>query len=252
MNAIGMHITTATGPAHGQRPRRVGDAPVHEPDEARRVRPGLDRAVADPGAVARVKCYGVYPWVELDANNAETETPTGSRSRARSGRRVARAAEERDDHPQGRHRPASCCRSRCRRPATSRCSCSASTRTTRTSTSAATRRSRARPGRRTRSTPYAGIKSAIQAINPAAQVDYHARLHRHGHERRQLLHDDRPGGRDRRGGLRLRDRLRRHGLDGVGGTTGTEDRDRTSLALPGQQGQLISQVAAVEPEHDRA
>ena len=31
------------------------------------------------------------------------------------------------------------------------------------------------------------------------------------------------------------------------GTTGTEDRDRTSLALPGQQGQLISQVTAVNP-----
>ena len=31
------------------------------------------------------------------------------------------------------------------------------------------------------------------------------------------------------------------------GTTGTEDRDRTSLALPGQQGQLISQVDAANP-----
>ena len=53
MNAIGMHITTRTGHAHGQRPRRVGDPPVHEPDEARRVQPGLDGAVADPGAVSR-------------------------------------------------------------------------------------------------------------------------------------------------------------------------------------------------------
>src|SRR6185312_12327338 len=32
------------------------------------------------------------------------------------------------------------------------------------------------------------------------------------------------------------------------GTTGTEDRDRTSLALPGQQGQLISQVSAANPD----
>ena len=31
------------------------------------------------------------------------------------------------------------------------------------------------------------------------------------------------------------------------GTTGTEDRDRTSLALPGQEGQLISQVDAANP-----
>ena len=35
---------------HGQRPRRVGHAAVHEPDEARRVQSGLDGAVADPGA----------------------------------------------------------------------------------------------------------------------------------------------------------------------------------------------------------
>ena len=41
--------------------------------------------------------------------------------------------------------------------------------------------------------------------------------------------------------------VRRHGPDASSGTTGAEDRDRTAITLPGQQGQLIAQVAAVNP-----
>ena len=62
-------------PDDRERPRRVGDPAVHEPDEARRVRSGLDRAVADPGAGSRSSSYGVNPWVSSNANNAETQTP---------------------------------------------------------------------------------------------------------------------------------------------------------------------------------
>ncbi len=38
-------------------------------------------------AQARVQSYGVFPWVNSNANNAETETPPGSRSPARPATR---------------------------------------------------------------------------------------------------------------------------------------------------------------------
>ena len=50
-------------------------------------------------AQSRVKSYGVYPWVssECEQRRDGDSEPAGARAQGR--RRVARAAEERDDHP---------------------------------------------------------------------------------------------------------------------------------------------------------
>ena len=82
MNAIGMHIPTATGVTN------VNDVDV---SATRMFTNRMKLGEFNPDATvpwltqaqSRVTSrYGVYPWVSTTANNAETETPTGSRSRA--------------------------------------------------------------------------------------------------------------------------------------------------------------------------
>jgi beta-glucosidase len=83
---------------------------------------------------------------------------------------------------------------------------------------------------------YAGVKAAVQAIDPAATVDF--------------LPGTTPGNLNAVDPASV---AAAAGYDavivyaGTDASTATEDRDRTTLALPGAQSSLISQVAAVNP-----
>jgi beta-glucosidase len=96
-------------------------------------------------------------------------------------------------------------------------------------------------------TPYAGVKSAIQAINPSAQVDYMKGFTGTGTNAGNCCTAIDPAAVTAAADYDYV--LVYAGMDSTAssGTTGTEDRDRTSLALPGLQGQLISQVSAANP-----
>ena len=96
------------------------------------------------------------------------------------------------------------------------------------------------PGVANESTPYAGIKQAIQAINPSAVVDYYSGF---------------TGG-SVASGLTTVDPAAVAAAAtydyvvvyaGTDASTSYEDNDRENLALPGGEAQLISQVAAVNP-----
>lgn len=95
--------------------------------------------------------------------------------------------------------------------------------------------------------PYAGIKSAIQAINPSAQVDYLKGFTGTGTNAGNCCTAIDPAAVAAAAGYD--DVIVYAGMDSTAsnGTTGTEDRDRSSLALPGMQSQLISQVSAANP-----
>jgi len=97
-------------------------------------------------------------------------------------------------------------------------------------------------------TPYAGIKAAIQAVNPSAQVDYLRGFTGTGTNAGNCCTAIDPAAVAAAADYDYV--VVYAGMDSAAsaGTTGTEDRDRTSLALPGLEGQLISQVSAVNPD----
>jgi beta-glucosidase len=96
-------------------------------------------------------------------------------------------------------------------------------------------------------TPYNGIKSAIQAIDPDATVDYMKGFTGTGTNAGNCCTTIDSAAVTAAASYDYV--IVYAGMDSTAssGTTGTEDRDRTSLALPGQQGQLIAQVAAANP-----
>ena len=167
----------------------------------------------------RVKSYGVYPWVSSNANNAETETPARLALARKSGDAslvlLKNATVTRKDGSTGKLLPLSV-------PTTGNFKVLVLGFYANNANFYLGGYSsiQGAAGQANEVTPYAGIKTAIQAINPSAQVDLHERLHRYRHEREQLLRDDRPDGRVGGGELRLRDRLRGHGLNRVGGDDG--------------------------------
>jgi beta-glucosidase len=92
-------------------------------------------------------------------------------------------------------------------------------------------------------TPYQGIKNAIQAINPGATVDFYNGFTGTGPNTTadSLTSIDQTAV---DAAANYDDVIVYTGTDA---TTATEDRDRTDLALPGAQAQLISDVAAKNP-----
>ncbi|WP_203919079.1 glycoside hydrolase family 3 C-terminal domain-containing protein [Rugosimonospora africana] len=96
-------------------------------------------------------------------------------------------------------------------------------------------------------TPYAGIKAAIQAINPSAQVDYQRGFIGTGTNAGNCCTAIDPAAVAAAAGYDYVVVYAGMDSSASNGTTGTEDRDRSSLALPGLQAQLISQVAAANP-----
>jgi beta-glucosidase len=89
-------------------------------------------------------------------------------------------------------------------------------------------------------TPYEGIKRAIQAVNPGAVVDFY---------------DGFTGGATAAGLVNISQQAVAAAANyddvivyaGTDRSTAAEDVDRTSLAIPGAQAQLIADVAAVNP-----
>ena len=245
MNALGMHIPTQTGQA------TVNDLDV----SATRLftnRMKLGEFNSDSTvpwltqAQARVKSYGVYPWVSSAANNAETETPSRLALARKAGDAslvlLKNATVTRKDGSTGKLLPLTVPKTGnfkvlvlgyyANNPGFYLGGYSSI---------------QSAAGQANEVTPYAGMKSAIQAINPSAQVDYMRGFTDTGTNAGNCCATIDPAAVSAAGGYDYV--IVYAGMDSSAsaGTTGTEDRDRTSLALPGQEGQLISQVDAANP-----
>ncbi|MGZ4218556.1 MAG: glycoside hydrolase family 3 C-terminal domain-containing protein [Solirubrobacteraceae bacterium] len=246
MNAIGMHITTATGQT------TVNDLDV---SATRLFTNRMKLGEFNPDstvpwltqAQARVKSYGVYPWVSSNANNAETETPARLKLARKSGDAslvlLKNATVTRKDGSTGKLLPLSV-------PSTGNFKVLVLGFYSNNSNFYLGGYSsiQGTAGQANEVTPYAGIKAAIQAINPSAQVDYMRGFTDTGTNAGNCCGTIDPAAVAAAANYDYV--IVYTGMDSAAssGTTGTEDRDRTSMALPGQQGQLISQVTAANPD----
>ncbi len=245
MNAIGMHIPTPTGQT------TVNDLDV---SATRLFTNRMKLGEFDPDSTVpwltqardRVKGYGVYPWVSSSANNAETETPERLALARKSGDAslvlLKNATITRKDSTVGKLLPMTVptagafkvlvLGSYANNPGFYLGGYSSI---------------QSAAGQANEVTPYAGIKAAIEAIDPAAQVDYMKGFTGTGTNAGNCCTAIDPAAVAAAADYDYV--VVYAGMDSTSssGTTGTEDRDRTSLALPGQQGQLISQVGAVNP-----
>jgi beta-glucosidase len=97
------------------------------------------------------------------------------------------------------------------------------------------------PGLANEASPYQGIKRAIHAINPSAQVDYYDGFTGDPTSAAQLTNID-PVAVNAASGY---DQVIVY--SGTDDSTASEFADRTTLALPGAQEQLINQIAAKNP-----
>jgi beta-glucosidase len=97
------------------------------------------------------------------------------------------------------------------------------------------------PGVANEVTPYAGIRQAIQAIDPDAQVDFYNGFTNPGTTAASLTNIDQSAV---NAAANYNDVIVYAGTDD---TTGTEGVDRTNLELPGAQAELIKEVAAKNP-----
>ena len=246
MNALGMHIPTQTGQA------TVNDLDV---SATRLFTNRMKLGEFNPDstvpwltqAQSRVKSYGVYPWVSSAANNAETETPSRLALARKAGDAslvlLKNATITRKDGSIGKLLPLAV-------PKTGNFKVlvlgyyanNPELLPGRLLGDPERGRAGQRGDRRTRASSPRSRRSTR-----SAQVDYMRGFTDTGTNAEQLLRDDRSGGGVGGGGYDYV--IVYAGMDSSAsaGTTGTEDRDRTSLALPGQQGQLISQVDAANP-----
>jgi beta-glucosidase len=246
MNAIGMHITTPTGQT------TVNDLDV---SATRLFTNRMKLGEFNPDstvpwltqAQARVKGYGVFPWVSSNANNAETETPARLALARKSGDAslvlLKNTSVTRKDGSTGKLLPLSV-------PSTGNFKVLVLGFYSNNSNFYLGGYSsiQGAAGQANEVTPYAGIKAAIQAINPSAQVDYMRGFTDTGTNAGNCCRTIDPAAVTAAADYDYV--IVYAGMDSTSssGTTGTEDRDRTSLALPGQQGQLISQVSAANPD----
>src|SRR6185312_1324011 len=246
MNAIGMHITTPTGQT------TVNDLDV---SATRLFTNRMKLGEFNPDstvpwltqAQARVKGYGVYPWVSSNTNNAETETPARLALARKSGDAslvlLKNTSVTRKDGSTGKLLPLSV-------PSTGNFKVLVLGFYSNNSNFYLGGYSsiQGAAGHANEVTPYAGIKAAIQAINPSAQVDYMRGFTDTGTNAGKCCGTIDPAAVTAAADYDYV--IVYAGMDSTAssGTTGTEDRDRTSLALPGQQGQLISQVSAANPD----
>jgi beta-glucosidase len=245
MNAIGMHITTPNGQT------TVNDL---DASATRMFTNRMKLGEFNPDSTVpwltqardRLKSYGVDPWVSSSANNAETETSARLALARRSGDAslvlLKNAPVTHTDGSTSKLLPLSV-------PKTGNFKVLvlgyygnnsnfylggySSIQTT--------------AGQANEVTPYAGIKAAIQKINPSAQVDYMSGFTGSGTNAGNCCVTIDPAAVSAAANYDYV--IVYAGMDSAAsaGTTGTEDRDRTSLALPGQEGQLISQVDGANP-----
>jgi beta-glucosidase len=245
MNAIGMHIPTQNGQV------TTNDTDV----SATRLftnRMKLGEFNPDSSvpwltqARDRLKSYGIVPWTSSPANNAETETPARLALARKSGDAslvlLKNATVTRKDGSSGKLLPLSV-------PHTGdfKVLVLGSYANNSNFYLGGYSSIQSPAGQAHEVTPYAGIKSAIQAINPGAQVDYMRGFTDTGTNAGNCC-----GKIDPAAVLAAANYdyvIVYAGMDSSAsaGTTGTEDRDRTSLALPGAQGQLISETADANP-----
>jgi beta-glucosidase len=241
-NAIGLHVTTPTG-LH-----TVNDLDV---SATRLFTNRMKLGEFDPNdtvpwltqAVARDQSYGVYPW-----NNATAPTETPARlALARKSADASlvllkNAAITRKDGSTGKLLPMSVPPS-----GSFKVLVLGSYANNPNFYLGGYSSIQSATGQANEVTPYAGVKSAIQAINPSAQVDYLKGFTGTGTNAGNCCTTIDPAAVAAAANYDYV--VVYAGMDSTSsnGTTGTEDRDRTSLALPGVQDQLISQVAAVNP-----
>ena len=245
MNAIGMHIPTPTGQTN------VNDLDV---SATRLFTNRMKLGEFNPDSAVpwlaqardRVKGYGVYPWVSSNANNAETETPDRLALARKSGDAsfvlLKNATITGKDGSAGKVLPIKV-------PPTGafKVLVLGSYANNTGFYLGGYSSIQGAAGQANEVTPFAGIKAAIAAINPAAQVDYMKGFTDTGTNAGNCCTAIDPAAVSAAADYDYV--VVYAGMDSTAsaGTTGTEDRDRTSLALPGQQGQLISQVSAANP-----
>jgi beta-glucosidase len=245
MNAIGMHIPTPTGQT------TVNDLDV---SATRLFTNRMKLGEFDPDSTVpwltqardRVKGYGVSPWVSSNTNNAETETPDRLALARKSGDAsfvlLKNATINGRDGSVGKLLPMKV------PPAGAFKVLVLGSYANNTGFYLGGYSSiQSAAGQTNEVTPFAGIKAAIEAINPAAQVDYMKGFTDTGTNAGNCCTAIDPAAVTAAADYDYV--IVYAGMDSTAssGTTGTEDRDRTSLALPGQQAQLISQVAAANP-----
>jgi beta-glucosidase len=245
MNAIGMHIPTPTGQT------TVNDLDV---SATRLFTNRMKLGEFNPDSTVpwltqaqdRVKGYGVYPWVSSNANNAETETPDRLALARKSGDAsyvlLKNATITAKDGSAGKVLPIKV-------PSTGafKVLVLGSYANNTGFYLGGYSSIQGAAGQANEVTPLAGLKAAIEAVNPAAQVDYMKGFTDTGTNAGNCCTAIDPAAVTAAADYDYV--VVYAGMDSTAssGTTGTEDRDRTSLALPGQQGQLISQVAAANP-----
>jgi beta-glucosidase len=246
MNAIGMHITTQTGQT------TVNDLDV---SATRLFTNRMKLGEFNPDSTVpwltqaqqRVKSYGVFPWVSSSANNAETETPDRLALARKAGDAslvlLKNATITRKDGSTGKLLPLSVPKTGDFKVLVLGYYANNSNFYLGGYSSIQTA-----AGQANEVTPNAGIKAAIQAINPSAQVDYMDGFTGTGTNAGNCCTTIDPAAVSAAANYDYV--IVYAGMDSAAsnGTTGTEDRDRTSLALPGQEGQLISQVDAANPD----
>lgn len=245
MNAIGMNLTTGTG-LHTVNDLDVSATRLF----TNRMKLGEFNPDADvpwyAQAIARDQSYGMYPWPNSNANNAVTETPARLSLAREAGAAsivlLKNATTTRKDGSVGKLLPIVVPPSgdfkvlvvgpyaNVANPYLGGYS----------STQAAA-------GQAKEVNAYPALKSAIQAINPSAQVDFTRGFTGTGTNAATCCTtiDTAAVASAANYDYVIVDA----GMDSTAssGTTGTEDRDRTAITLPGLQGQLIAQLDAVNP-----
>ncbi len=235
MNAIGMQITTQTG-LHSVNDLDVSATRLF----TNRIKLGeFDPDSSVPWltqAIARDKSYGVYPWVSTTAPTETADRLALARRSADAGLVLLKNATiTRKDNSVGKLLPIAV-------PSTGDFKVLVLGGLANTVVLGGYSSRQSGNGAANNVTAYAGIKSAIQAVNPAAQVDFQRGFTGTSTAASTCCTTIDPTAVTAAAGY---DYVIVY--TGIDSGVAAEDRDRTALTLPGQQGQLIAQVAAVNP-----
>jgi beta-glucosidase len=235
MNAIGMQLTTETG-LH-----TVNDLDV---SATRMLTNRIKLGEFDPDAsvpwlteaIARDQSYGVYPWVNTTAPTETADRLALARRSADAGLVLLKnAAITRKDSTVGKLLPIEV-------PPSGAFKVLVLGALANTVVLGGYSSGQSGNGAANNVSAYAGIKAAIQAVNPAAQVDL-----LRGFTGTSTSASNCCATIDPAAVTAAADYDYVIVYTGIDSGVAAEDRDRTDITLTGQQGQLIAQVAAVNP-----
>ena len=235
MNAIGMQITTGTG-LH-----TVNDV---DTSATRLFTNRMKLGEFDPDssvpwlnqAIARDKSYGVYPWSSTTAPTETADRLALARKSADAGLVLLKNATiTRKDNSTGKLLPIAV-------PNTGNFKVLVLGGLANVVTLGGYTAIQSGSGAANNVSPYAGIKSAIQAVNPGAQVDFQRGFTGTSTSASTCCTTIDPAA-----VTAAKDYDYVVVFTGIDSGVAAEDKDRTDMTLPGQQGQLIAQVAAVNP-----